>query len=184
MCEFFQVSRSGYYDFLKRINFPDKDERLGKMIKECQEHSGKTYGYRRVLIWLYRKKNIVVNHKSILRIMNKYGLLSEIRRRKRYKQMGQHLHKYDNLLNRNFHAEKQNQKWVTDISYIHTGQGVLYLSMIRDLYDESIVAYKMGTEQNINLVLNTIKAAKSKEKITEELQLHSDQGFQVRQEVA
>jgi putative transposase len=178
MCEFFEVSRSGYYDFVKRINSTDKDEKLGKMIKECQESSGKTYGYRRVLIWLQRKKQIVVNHKSILRIMNKYGLLSEIRRRKKYKQMGQHIHKYENLLNRDFHADKPNQKWVTDISYIHTGQGVLYLSMIRDLFDESIIAYKMGTEQNVNLVLNTIKDAKRKEKITEELQLHSDQGFQ------
>ena len=54
----------------------------------------------------------------------------------------------------------------------------MYLSVIRDLYDNSIVAYKTGTEQNINLVLSTIKAAKKKEKVTAELQLHSDQGFQ------
>ena len=67
---------------------------------------------------------------------------------------------------------------LTDISYIRTGQGFLYLSVIRDLYDNSIVSYKMGTEQNIHLVLNTIKAAKRKEKVTAELQLHSDQGFQ------
>ena len=80
--------------------------------------------------------------------------------------------------NRDFHAERPNQKWVTDISYIKTGQGVLYLSVIRDLYDNSIVAYKTGTEQNVNLVLSTIRAAKRKEKITAELQLHSDQGFQ------
>ncbi len=52
------------------------------------------------------------------------------------------------------------------------------LPIIRDLYDNSIVAYKTGTEQNINLVLNTIRAAKKKEKVTAELQLHSDQGFQ------
>ena len=81
-------------------------------------------------------------------------------------------------MNRDFHADKPNQKWVTDISYIHTKQGVLYLSIIRDLYDNSIVAHKTGTEQNLNLVLNTIRAAKKKEKVTEELQLHSDQGFQ------
>ena len=80
--------------------------------------------------------------------------------------------------NRDFHAERPNQKWVTDISYIKTGQGVLYLSVIRDLYDNSIVAYKTGTEQNVNLVLSAIRAAKRKEKITAELQLHSDQGFQ------
>ena len=62
---------------------------------------------------------------------------------------------------------------------IHTKkQGVLYLSIIRDLYDNSIVAYKTDTEQNINLVLITIKEAKKKEKVTAELQLHSDQGFQ------
>ena len=54
----------------------------------------------------------------------------------------------------------------------------MYLSVIRDLYGNSIVAYKTGSEQNSNLVLNTIKAAKRKEKVTAELQLHSDQGFQ------
>lgn len=82
---------------------------------------------------------------------------------------------YPNLLNRDFHADRPNQKWVTDISYIKTQQGTLYLSVIRDLYDNSIVAYKTVTEQNINLVLSTIKAAKRKEKVTAELQLHSDQ---------
>ena len=109
--------------------------------------------------------------------MQKYGLLSVIRRKK-YRNYGEHLHKYPNLLNRDFHAERPNQKWVTDISYIHTRQGVLYLSIIRDLYDNSIVAYKTGTEQNINLVLSTIREARRKEKVTAELQLHSDQGFQ------
>ena len=109
--------------------------------------------------------------------MRKYNLLSVVRRKK-YRNYGEYLHKYPNLLNRDFHTERPNQKWVTDISYIHTKQGVLYLSIIRDLYDNSIVAYKTGTEQNVNLVLNTIKAAIKKEKVTAELQLHSDQGFQ------
>ena len=92
---------------------------------------------------------------------------------------GEALHRYPNLLNRNFTAERPNQKWVTDISYIRTGQGFLYLSVIRDLYDNSIIAYKTGTEQTVNLVLNTIRAAKRNEKVTAELQLHSDQGFQI-----
>ena len=109
--------------------------------------------------------------------MQKYNLLSVIRR-KRYRNYGEHIHRYPNLLNRDFKADKPNQKWVTDISYIKTGQGTLYLSVIRDLYDNSIVAYKTGTEQNVNLVLSTIRAAKRKEKVTAELQLHSDQGFQ------
>ena len=93
---------------------------------------------------------------------------------------GAQAHKYKNLLNRDFHASKPNSKWVTDISYIHTRQGVLYLSMIRDLYDNSIVACKTGTEQTVNLVLDTIRLAmkQEKEKVAAELQLHSDQGAQ------
>ena len=108
--------------------------------------------------------------------MKKYDLLSEIRRRRKWQQMGQQAHKYKNLLNMDFHASKPNSKWVTDISYIHTRQGVLYLSMIRDLYDNSIVAYKTGTEQTVNLVLDTIRLAmkQEKEKVAVELQLHSD----------
>ena len=72
-------------------------------------------------------------------------------------------------MNRDFSAERPNQKWVTDISYIHTQEGVLYLSIIRDLFDNSIVSYKTSTTQNVQLVLETIKAAKRKEKVTGEL---------------
>lgn len=177
MCRFFEVSRSGYYDFVKRLDRPAFDQELAEKISQCQSCVRKTYGYRRVHIWL-RKQGIYRNPKTVLRVMQKYGLLSEIRRCRKYRQMGEHIHKYPNLLNRQFTAQRPNQKWVTDISYIHTGQGVLYLSVIRDLYDNSIVAHKMGATQTVRLVLDTIKAAKKKEKVTEELQLHSDQGFQ------
>ena len=176
MCRFFEVSRSGYYGYVSKMDIPAWDLPLAEKIRECQAECGQTYGYRRVHIWL-EKKGIYRNPKTVLRIMQKYGLLSVIRRKK-YRNYGEHLHKYPNLLNRDFKAERPNQKWVTDISYIHTKQGVIYLSVIRDLYDNSIVAYKTGTEQNINLVLSTIRAAKKKEKVTAELQLHSDQGFQ------
>jgi len=176
MCRFFNVSRSGYYDYVKRQEVPAKDLPLAEKIRECQDKCGKTYGYRRVHIWLERN-GIHKNPKTILRIMQKYNLLSVIRRRRFYK-YGEHLHKYENHWKQNFKADRPNQKWATDISYIHTKQGVLYLSIIRDLYDNSIVAYKTGTQQTVNLVLDTIKAAKRKEKVTAELQLHSDQGFQ------
>ena len=176
MCRFFKVSRSGYYDYVKRKDIPAKDLALAEKIQECQTKCGKTYGYRRVHIWLERN-GIYRNPKTILRVMRKYNLLSVIRRRKFY-QYTEHLHKYENHWKQNFKADKPNQKWSTDISYIHTNQGVLYLSIIRDLYDNSIVAYKTGTQQTVKLVLDTIKAAKRKEKVTAELQLHSDQGFQ------
>ena len=176
MCRFFNVSRSGYYDYVKRIDKPAKELLLVEKIKECQQKYGRTYGYRRVHIWLERQ-GIHHNPKTILKIMQKYNLLSEVRRKK-YRNYGNALHKYDNLLDRDFNADRPNQKWVTDISYIKTEQGTLYLSVIRDLYDNSIVAYKTGTEQNVNLVLSTIRDAKRKENVTAELQLHSDQGFQ------
>ena len=176
MCRFFDVSRSGYYDYVKRMELPDRDLPLAEQIRTCQQEVKQTYGYRRVHIWLERK-GIYRNPKTILRIMQKYNLLSAVRRKK-YQHYGDALHRYPNLLNRDFHAERPNQKWVTDISYIKTGQGFLYLSVIRDLYDNSIVSYKTGTEQNINLVLSTVREAKRKEKGTAELQLHSDQGFQ------
>ena len=109
MCTFFGVSRSGYYDFVNRMDKADRDEPLRKEIAECHQLCRKTYGYRRVHIWLEKVKGIQLNPKTVLRIMNKYGLLSEIRRRRKYKQMGQQLHKYANLLNRDFHADKPNQ---------------------------------------------------------------------------
>ena len=176
MCRIFGVSRSGYYSYVKRMDAPARDLPLAEKIRECQAECKQTYGYRRVHIWLERKK-IHCNPKTVLRVMNKYDLLSVVRR-KRYVKYGEALHRYPNLLNRNFVAERPNQKWVTDISYIRTGQGFLFLSVIRDLYDNSIVAYKTGTQQTIHLVLSTLRAARKKEKVTAELQLHSDQGFQ------
>lgn len=179
MCRFFEVSRSGYYDFVKRLGRPDRDTELAEMVRICQDRCGKTYGYRRVHLWLV-KQGVQRNPKTVLRAMKKYDLLSEIRRPRKWRQMGEQTHKYENLLNRDFNASRPNSKWVTDISYIHTGEGVLYLSMIRDLYDNSIVAYKTGTQQTVNLVLDTIRLAIKQEKkaVAAQLQLHSDQGFQ------
>ena len=177
MCKFFEVSRSGYYAFIKRMSQPDRDEPLAEIIRTHQTKCRNTYGYRRMQMWLKTQK-IIRNRKTIHRIMKKYGLLAEIRRPRKWRQMGHQLHRYENLLDRNFAAYRPNQKWVTDISYIHTKEGVLYLSIIRDLYDNSIIAYKTGTRQTINLVLDTIHLAMKKVKVAEELQLHSDQGFQ------
>ena len=178
MCKFFRVSRSGYYDFVKRMGQPEHDADLAKEIEECQNRTDKTYGYRRVWKWL-KDRNIEKNPKTVLRVMKKYGLLSEIRRRRKWVNLGQQVHKYENLLARQFRADRPNAKWVTDISYIHTKEGVRYLSMIRDLYDNSIVAYKTATQQTVSLVLDTIRLAMEKEKkrVAAELQLHSGQGF-------
>ena len=179
MCKFFGVSKSGYYDYVKRISRVEKGFELAEKISLQQKRCFQTYGYRRMHIWL-EQQGIHHNPKTILRIMKKYGLLSEIRRRRKWQNLGQQVHRYENLLNRQFHADRPNAKWVTDISYIHTKEGILYLSMIRDLYDNSIVAYKTASSQTVNLVLDTVRLAmrREKKKVAAELQLHSDQGFQ------
>ena len=163
MCRFFEVSQSGYDDFVHRLERKEKDADLAEAIHVQRGHCFKIYGYRRMWLWP-EKQGTHRNPKTILRIMKKYGLWAEIRRRRQWVQVGQQLHKYENLLNCPFQADRPNSKWVTDIFYIHTKEGVLYLSMIRDLYDNSIVAYKIGTQQTVNLVLDTIHLAMMKEK--------------------
>lgn len=177
MCRFFEVSRGGYYAWLHRRESPDKDLLLAELIRECQSERGKIHGYRYIHLWLARKKQVLYDPKTVLRVMRKYDLLSEIRRKK-YHPCGQQMHRYANLLNRHFQAEQPNSKWVTDISYIPTKQGFLYLSVIRDLFDNSIVAYKTSHQQTVTLVLDTLRSAMEKESVAAELHLHSDQGFQ------
>ena len=110
--------------------------------------------------------------------MRKLGLQSVSRRRRPYTYYSDVIHRYENVLNRDFKAQRPNQKWVTDITYIHTDQGVLYLSAVKDLFDGFIVGFKMGTEQSINLVTITVREAIKKERAAGGLLLHSDQGFQ------
>ena len=177
MCKFYGVSRSGYYRYIKHKDIPSKDVSLANLIAECQRARGNIHGYRYIQLWLEKTKGIYHNPKTVLRIMRKYGLLSEVRRKSR-QVCGQSIHRYANVLNRNFKAASVNKKWVTDISYIPTAQGFMYLSVIRDLFDNSIVAYKTSRQQTVKLVLDTVIAAVQKEAVAGELQLHSDQGFQ------
>jgi putative transposase len=177
MCKFYGVSRSGYSRHQQHKTAPAKDAFLAELIAECQSMRGRIHGYRYIQLWLEKNKGIHKNPKTVLRVMCKYGLLSEIQR-KRWQGCGQVVHRYANILNRNFTAEHPNQKWVTDISYILTAQGFLYLSVIRDLFDNSIVAYKTSKRQTTNLVLETVRAAMQKEAVAGELQFHSGQGFQ------
>lgn len=83
-----------------------------------------------------------------------------------------------NLLSQDFTAERKNEKWVTDISYLHTSQGILYLSVIQDLFDRSIVSYQLSSSPNTELVLETLQEAYRIEKVADRLILHSDQGAQ------
>jgi transposase InsO family protein len=178
MCRFYGVSRSGYYAWTHREPVSAKDRELIKFIEECHVQNKRRYGYRRVALWLRREKGMMVNHKKVLRITQRYNLLSVIRRRRLYKYVPNGNLRYVNILNRNFFAEHPNQRWVTDISYIITEGGILYLSAIRDLYDNYIVAHKVAKRQNYSLVEQTIKAALAAETPKGKVLLHTDQGGQ------
>jgi transposase InsO family protein len=150
------------------------------MVLEAYHFSKKSYGYRRIVIWIKDTYQIFINHKAVLRLMNRLGIHSIARKKKPCPKPTQlaSYHRYPNLLNRDFTASQPNQKWVTDITYIRTQQGWAYLSIIKDLYDGFIVAYRLSTYQSVGLVLQTLKQAFQQENISDNLLLHSDQGFQ------
>ena len=109
LCKLLEVSRSGYYKWLKRKDEPDKDKVIADLIVECHEKAHRTYGYRRVKMWLLRETGLVINHKAVLRIMRKYNLLA-IRKRKRFRHYDCNTYThYNNELMRNFKATRPNE---------------------------------------------------------------------------
>ena len=181
MCTFFGISRAAYYAWRKRIDRPDPDAERKQLILEVYDASKKTYGYRRVGFAIRRKEGVTaINHKAVLRLMNNLGIHSVARQRKLTTKMSQleTYHQYENVLNRDFSATRPNQKWVTDVTYVLTQQGWAYLSTIKDLFDGFIVSHAMSRSNSVALVTQTIRQAQEKEKVTDGLTLHSDQGHQ------
>src|SRR6476469_4144839 len=110
MCAFFGVSRAAYYAWVGRLAQEDREQERMKQVQQAYEASHKVYGYRRIVLWLRQKKGIVVNHKAVLRLMNKLGIHSRARKRKMYRKLEQlaTYHTYPNVLNRNFVATHPN----------------------------------------------------------------------------
>lgn len=150
------------------------------LVEEAYNASHRTYGYRRVQMWIQQNRGYTINHKTVLRLMNKIGIHSVARKRKFLKKNEElsTFHHYPNILNREFSADRPNQKWVTDVTYIHTRQGWAFLSTIKDLFDGFIVAYRLSKQNSLGLVTKTLMLAVQKEVVTDGLVLHSDQGFQ------
>jgi transposase InsO family protein len=180
MCEFFGVSRAAYYKWVKRLAQPDRDAERMKAVQAVYEASHKTYGYRRITIQLQDKQGQRINHKAVLRLMHKLGIRSVARKPNPYRQVEElgTYHCYPNVLERDFVARTPNQKWCTDITYIRTQQGWAFLSIIKDLYDGFIVGHVLHNRNSIALVTQTLKQSQEKEKVTDGLILHSDQGTQ------
>ncbi len=155
----------------------DPDAERMALVQEAYTTSHRTYGYRRIGIWLARQRQVHLNHKTVLRLMHKLGLRSIARRRRAYQPTGdEHVHHYPNRLQRDFTATQPNQKWVTDITFVRTQQGWGYLSTIQDLYDGFIVAHAFSPQNSMALVQRTLSQARQQQKQIAGVILHSDQG--------
>lgn len=171
------MARSTYYYCLKQSAQPDKYVALKTKIDQIyQKHKGR-YGYRRITLEI-RQQGIIVNHKTVLRIMRLKGLKSLVRIKKYKSYKGVQGKIARNLLKRNFFASQPNQKWVTDVTEFKVGGKKLYLSPIMDLYNGEIISYNLSghpsSNQTMKMLADAIKLLPSKHKLI----LHSDQGWQ------
>lgn len=180
------VPRSSYYKWLKREATVMEIENkmiMTEILKIYKEVDG-IYGYRRMTLNLNRRLGQVFNLKRIYRLMRLLGLQSVIRRKRKHYVTSIPQHVAENILNRKFTADKLNQKWLTDVTEFKYGNSQkAYLSAILDLHDNSIVGYALGHSNNNELVFKTLDMALEATSGASPM-LHSDRGYQVRQEVA
>jgi len=137
-----------------------------------------TFGYRQLTLHMRRKTQKPINHKRVQRLMERKGIQSVIRKKKKRYERSTPQQVAENVLNRNFHADAPNEKWVTDVTEFKYGSGQkAYLSAILDLHDKSIVSYVLGHSNNNPLVFTTLDLALEVTFGSTPL-IHSDRGYQ------
>jgi transposase InsO family protein len=171
------MARSSFYYHQKQCKSSDKYQVIKELIKSIyHKHKGR-YGYRRITDEL-NNKGLVINHKTVLRLMKLIGLKSIIRVKKYKSYKGEQGKIAPNLLQRNFKAEAPNQKWATDITEFNLLGKKLYLSPIIDLFNQEIISYELTERPVFNQVVEMLKKAFKKIPNNINLMLHSDQGWQ------
>ncbi|GGM32014.1 IS3 family transposase [Pseudomonas asuensis] len=171
------LPRSTFYYQSKRLAAADKYAGLKITIKTLFDRHKGRYGYRRITAAL-RNKGALVNYKTIQRLMGILVLKSSIRRRSKYTAYrGATSRAAPNRLNRNFSAQRPNERWVTDITEFNVGGQKLYLSPVLDLYNREIVAYEMARRPIFDMVRDMMGKAFKRLRRGEAPLLHSDQGW-------
>jgi putative transposase len=181
MCSVFKVSRAGFYKWT--ISSPSnrsiENQLIESEVLQAFENSKKIYGSPRITLEL-RKKAIKVSRPRVARIMRKAKLRSIVK--KKFKVTTDSSHKFpvpDNVLDRDFKPGILGSVWVSDITYIRTRQGWLYLTTVIDLGDRKIIGWALGTTMRANdTVIPAFKMAQVRRPVTQELIFHSDRGVQ------
>jgi len=178
--KFAGIARSSYYKWINRPNSESDKENghiIEEMIKLYTEVNG-IFGYRRMTLNINRKLKKHYNLKRIYRLMKSINMKSVIRKKKKNYIPSTPQITAENILNREFYADKPNQKWLTDVTEFKLTNGQkAYLSAILDLGDKSIVSYVLGHSNNNKLVFDTFDVAVSANPDAKPL-FHSDRGFQ------
>lgn len=170
------LPRSTYYYWVERMKRPDKYKLIKSVIKQIfEEHQGR-YGYRRITMEL-RNRGYLLNHKTVLKLMNQLGLKCLVRMKKYRSYRGNVGTVAPNILERDFKASKPNEKWVTDVTEFHLHGEKLYLSPILDLYNGEIIAYHLEKRPVYQLVSKMLDKALERIHDGESPILHSDQGW-------
>lgn len=174
LCKIAEVSRAGYYKWLNTLADREAMLEADTMLKDhiLAIHRLRPYfGYYRMRTAL-RKEGLLVNHKKVRRLMRELGIRSVIRKKRPFTGYKPSVI-FHNVLNRKFAAEAVMEKYVTDITYVRTGNDFIYLSVVMDLYNNEIIAWKLSERNDLQLVLETVKQITAPGAL-----LHSDQGFQ------
>jgi transposase InsO family protein len=171
------MARSSFYYYQNQSKLPDKYKQIKELIVSIyHKHKGR-YGYRRITDEL-QNRGIIINHKTIMRLMNMLGLKSIVRVKKYNSYKGENGKIAPNILKRNFKATAPNQKWATDVTEFNVSGNKLYLSPIIDLYNAEIISYELTERPVLNQVVVMLKKAFKKIPSNTNLILHSDQGWQ------
>ena len=183
LCAVVHTARSAYYKWLRRTPSCSQkvNEQIVEWIRQHYEERNGILGYRQMTIVINREHNVHYNKKRIYRLMNILHLKSVTRIKKNTYIPSTPQITAENILNRDFHADKPNEKWLTDVTEFkyYNGSTIkkLYLSAILDLYDRRIVAYKIRESNNNELVFSTFDEAVKHNPDAHPI-FHSDRGFQ------
>ena len=172
------MPRSTFYYYIKKMKKTDKYKEIEEEIKSIFHENKGRYGYRRITLEL-NNRGYKINHKTVLRLMNILGLKSIVRKRRKYSSYKGTVGKIaDNLLKRNFKADKPNEKWVTDVTEFKVNENKLYLSPIIDLFNGEVISFNLSRHPVFNQVLDMLDKAFKTIPNGTNLILHSDQGWQ------